>query len=157
MLPFKAASIEKGAAELGNGNEGGSTRRNGELEARRLESRPTRLCLGEPRLWLIGVDVVVFGEESALRIEGTVGEAEIGKLGFWYDDGTRENVEGFVNPSVVVFDFLVGERKMEGLTFSESSSSSNTVAARRLPVEGWSCFSGVEELEAMAIETHIAV
>ena len=82
MLPFRAASIENDAAELDDGNEGGSTRRNGELEARRLESRPIRLCLGEPRLWLIGVEVLVFGEESALRIEGMAGEAEIGRLDF---------------------------------------------------------------------------
>jgi hypothetical protein len=35
--------------------EGGSTRRNGDDEARRLEMALMRLCLGDPRLLLMGL------------------------------------------------------------------------------------------------------
>lgn len=64
-------------------NEGGSTRLKGELEARRLDRSPTRLCLGEPRVREIGVEFVVLGlgEERALRTEGTEGVAKKGAEG----------------------------------------------------------------------------
>lgn len=135
MLPLRAASIEKGSAGLDCENDGGSTRRKGELEARRFERRPTRLFFGEPRLWLMGVEVLVLGDEIALRTEGAAGEAVTGRLSFEDGDVIKEKLTGLENPSIVL-DFLVGELKMEGSTFSESSSS-NTAAARRLPVEGW--------------------
>jgi hypothetical protein len=76
MLPLSAASMEKGRPGLLlEVKDGGSTRLKGELEARRLERRPMRLCLGEPRLRLMGVELVVlgFGEERALRTEGMAG------------------------------------------------------------------------------------
>lgn len=74
MLPFSAASIEKGTGLLWE--DGGSMRRKGELDARRLERRPRRLFLGDPRLRAIGVELVVLGlvVERALRAEGTAGE-----------------------------------------------------------------------------------
>lgn len=81
--------MEKGNAGLLWGNEGGSTRLNGELEARRLERRPIRLCLGDPRLWLIGVELVVFGEESALRTEGSEDGAVLAAIGL---DGEVKSV-----------------------------------------------------------------
>lgn len=144
---MRAASIENGKAGLLWGNEGGSTRLNGELEARRLERRPIRLCLGEPRLWLIGVEVLVFGEERALRTEGIEGEAVLAGIGL---DGevNRENCDGFDSPSNVL-DFFVGELKIDGSAFSESSSS-KTDGARRLPVTGWVCLRGEEKVGAMA-------
>lgn len=133
MVPLNAASIEKGSAGLLCEKDGGSTRRNGELEARRLERAPMRLCFGEPRLKLMGVELLVLGEERALRTDGMEGEAVSGGL-VREGEATRENLEGLENPSLVL-DFLLGELKMDGSTFSESSSS-KMEGARRLPVEG---------------------
>jgi len=63
--------MEKGKPGLLWENDGGSTRLNGELEARRLERRPMRLCFGDPRLRAMGVELVVLGlGERALRTEG---------------------------------------------------------------------------------------
>lgn len=122
--------MEKGSAGLlCTEKEGGSMRRKGELEARRLESRPMRLCLGEPRLWAMGVELV----DKALRTDGTDGEAVRGSALFT-GDATSENLDGLENPSEV-FDFLVGELKKEGSTFSESSSSKMAGPRARLPVE----------------------
>lgn len=71
MVPLRAASMEKGRLELLK--DGGSMRRNGELVFRRLESRPTRLCFGEPREMLMGVVFAVFGEVMAFRL-GLIGD-----------------------------------------------------------------------------------
>lgn len=147
--------MENGKAGLLCEKDGGSTRLKGELEARRLERSPTRLCFGEPRLRLTGVQLLVFGDESALRTEGIDGVVVIadwlGLDGDVKSENEGEN-EGFENPSLVL-DFLVGELKMEGSTFSESSSS-NTDGARRLPVAGFVgprvCFSGEENEGVMA-------
>jgi len=43
---------------------GGSMRRYGEESRRLAFRRPTRLCFGEPRLWLMGVVFVVVGTET---------------------------------------------------------------------------------------------
>lgn len=48
MVPLSAASMEKGSAPWEK--ESGSTRRKGELDARRLEIAWRRLFFGEPRL-----------------------------------------------------------------------------------------------------------
>lgn len=90
--------------------------------------------LGEPRLLLMGVDVVVVGEESALRTEGTDGEAVRAGLACFDGEATRENLEGLENSELVLL-FLVGELKMAGSMFSESLSSKMD-EARRLPVDG---------------------
>ena len=122
MVPLSAASMENGnAGLLCAEKEGGATRRKGEVEARRFERTPTRLCLGDPRLWAMGVDLAVLGEERALRIDAVDGEAVRG-LTALKGEGTSENLDGFENPSEVL-DFLMGELKIEGSTFSESSSS----------------------------------
>lgn len=128
--------MEKGSAGVVWGeNEGGSTRRKGEVEARRLESTPMRLCFGEPRLWAIGVEAAVFGDERALRMDGMAGEAVRGSaLLTGAGEVKSENLEGFENPSDI-FDFLVGELKREGSTFSESSSSNIAGPRWRLPVD----------------------
>jgi hypothetical protein len=94
----------------------------------------------------MGVELLVFGEERALRTEGMEGDAVMGALLDLEGEVNRVNWEGFekVNPSApAVLDFLEGELKMEGSTFSESSSS-NTEGARRLPVDGFrlACLSG---------------
>lgn len=147
MVPLRAASMEKGRAGLLWGYEGGSTRRKGELEARRLEMALMRLwILGEPRLLLTGVEVVVVGEERALRTEGTEGEAVRAGLAGFEGEATRENLGGLEKSEVVLL-FLVGELKMDGSMFSESLSSK--MEARRLPVEGVrEPLSGEEKVEA---------
>lgn len=123
--------MEKGNAGLLCANTGGSTRLYGEPVVRRLESRPMRLCLGDPRLRFIGVELLVFGrgDERAFRTEGIEGEVVIDGTGL---DGEvkMENWTGFEYASPVL-DFLVGELKIDGSTFS-ASSSSNTDGARRL-------------------------
>lgn len=86
--------MEKGSALCEK--EGGSTRRKGELDARRLETALRRLFFGEPRLWLMGVDFAVFGEEMDLRAEGrdVAGEAVRETLDL-AGDAARENRAGF--------------------------------------------------------------
>jgi hypothetical protein len=125
--------MENGKPGLLWENDGGSTRLNGEPVARRLERRPIRLCLGEPRLRLIGVELVVLGrgEESAFRTEGIEGDAVTDGADL-DGDVKRENWTGFEYASPVL-DFLVGELKTEGFTFSESSSSNSKAARRLLP------------------------
>lgn len=90
----------------------------------------------------------MLGEERALRTDGTEGEAVRGSARFaGAGDVTSENLEGFANPSEV-FDFLVGEWKIEGSTFSESSSSKMAGPRARLPVDGAGVgFSGEANLE----------
>jgi hypothetical protein len=127
--------MEKGSAPCEN--EGGSTRRKGEVDARRLETAWRRLFFGEPRLWLIGVDLAVFGEESDLRTDGreVAGEAvreTLDRAG----DATRENRAGFTEESwLLERDFLVGELKTAGSVFSQSSSSKISGSRRRLPID----------------------
>lgn len=84
--------MENGRLGLLWEKEGGSTRRKGELEARRLERSPIRLCFGDPRLRPMGVELLVlgFGDERALRTEGIVGVAVIDGLGL---DGDVKIVE----------------------------------------------------------------
>jgi hypothetical protein len=106
-------------------NEGGSTRWNGELEARRLDMAWRRLFFGEPRLLVMGVDFAVLGDESALRMDGMVGVAVRLTLGLT-GDVKSENCACLKNPAsqlLLVLDFLVGLLKIEGSMFSESASS----------------------------------
>jgi hypothetical protein len=127
MVPLSAASIEKGRDGLLWDNCGGSTRRKGDAEARRLEMALMRLwILGEPRLALMGVEVVVAGVDRVFRSDGSRGAAD--------GEATSENMEGLIE-SELVFDFLLGEVKMEGSIFSASALSSKTYEARRLPVD----------------------
>lgn len=126
----------KGSDGLLCEKEGGSTRRNGEEEARRLEMAEMRLCLGEPRLLLIGVDFVLEGVRI-LRVDRTEGGALRGLLFAGVE--MRLNLEGFTKSKSrveLVLDFLVGEAKTEGSMFSESTSSKISGARWRLPVEG---------------------
>jgi hypothetical protein len=107
-----------------------------------------RLFFGDPRLWLIGVEVLVFGDDRALRTEGIDGEAVNG-IGLGLDgDVMSKNEEGFENPSIFL-DFFDGELKIEGSMFSESISS-NADGARRLPVVDCVCFSDGEKFGMMA-------
>lgn len=125
MEPLRAASMEKGSLGLLWEKDGGSTRRKGELDARRLEMACRRLFFGDPRLLVMGVDLVELGDERALRAEGTegvalrlvlvlTGEVKMAKgAGLTYPASLVE----------VVLDFLVGLLVMKGSTFSESASS----------------------------------
>jgi hypothetical protein len=159
MVPLRAASMENGSAGLLlRVKEGGSTRRKGELDVRRLDRRPTRLCLGEPRLRLMGVEVV-FGEDNALRTEGigtSVEEIrpeemlEMLVLAGW-DTGLSMNWEGFDSPSLVL-ERLVGELKTEGSIFSElKPSSKDEDGHRRFPVLDWVSLPGEEKDVGIAI------
>lgn len=130
--------MEKGSAGLLWLNDGGSTRRNGELDARRLEMAWMRLFLGEPRLLEMGVDFAVLGEETALRTDGIAGEAVRPMVGLT-GEVTSENLAGLIHPAslAVVLLFLEGEQKTDGSMFSESKLSSKISGARwRLPVDG---------------------
>ena len=142
--------MEKGSAPCEK--EGGSTRRKGELEARRLETALRRLFLGEPRLWLIGVERAVLGEETDLRTEGTDGAGEAVREALdLAGEGIKENRAGFATTSLVVRVFLLGEF---GSAFSQSSSSKISGSRWRLPIEGVALgFSGhakEEELDDKA-------
>ena len=112
-----------------------------------------RLCFGEPRLWEIGVEAAVLGEERALRTDGTEGESVRGSARFaGAGDVCSENREGFANPSKIL-DFLVGELKIAGSTFSESSSSMMAGPRARFPVDAAGLgFSGEANLEDISGE-----
>jgi len=104
--------------------DGGSTRRKGEDEARRFEMAEMRLCLGEPRLLVMGVDLAVLEGVRILRVDMTEGVALSETL--LVGVGTRANLEGLTRSKSrveLVLDFLVGEAKIEGSMFSESASS----------------------------------
>jgi hypothetical protein len=138
--------MEKGNAPCEK--EGGSTRRKGELDARRLETALRRLFFGEPRLWLMGVDFAVFGEERDLRTDGreVAGEAVRETLDL-AGDATREKRAGFTKSWLLERDFLVGELKTAGSAFSQSSSSKISGSRRRLPMdEGALGFNGHAKL-----------
>jgi len=93
----------------------------------------------------MGVELTVFGDERALRTGGMEGETVRGAL-ILDGEVMSEKLEGLENPSVVL-DFLVGELKIEGSTFSESSSS-KMAGARRLPVDCvWVGFKGEAKAE----------
>lgn len=85
--------MEKGSPGLLWEKVGGSTRLKGEPVVRRLERRPIRLCLGEPRLRLMGVEFVVLGrgDERAFRTEGIEGEAVTDESDLDEGDVKREN------------------------------------------------------------------
>jgi len=129
--------MEKGRPGLLCEKEGGSTRRNGELEARRLEIAWRRLFFGEPRLLVMGVDFAVLGDDGAFRLDGREGVALWLRLGLT-GEVKMANLDGFTYPAswlLLVLDFLVGVEAV-GSTFSESSSSKTSGARWRLPVDG---------------------
>jgi hypothetical protein len=154
MVPDRAASMLKGNAGLDCVKEGGSTRRNGDEDARRcLEMAAMRLFLGDPRLLLIGVDLAVLEGVRILRVDKTEGVAF--KETLLTGDETRLNFEGLMKSKSrveLVLDFLVGEAKMKGSMFSESVASSKISGPRwRLPVEGVAVgFIGEVKLDRMA-------
>lgn len=147
--------MENGTEGLLWVKEGGSTRLNGELEARRLEMAWRRLFFGEPRVLLIGVDFAVLGDERALRTEGTAGEASRLMLDLT-GDVKSENFAGLTKPASLILFFLVGEQKMEGSMFSESPSSKISGARWRLPVDGaGEGFNEDEKLGEIAMKTRL--
>lgn len=153
MVPERAASMLKGREGLAWLKEGGSTRRKGEDEARRLVMALMRLFLGDPRDLLMGVDFVLEGVRI-LRVDMAEGVALSETL--FCGDETRLNLEGLMKPKSreeLVLDFLVGEAKTEGSMFSESTCSKMSGARWRLPVDGVGVgFMGESKLAEMAIE-----
>jgi hypothetical protein len=136
MVPESAASMLNGSDGLLCVNEGGSTRRNGEDEARRLVMALMRLCFGEPRLLLMGVDFAVLDGVRILRVDRVEGVALSDTL--FTGEETRLNLEGLMKSKSrveLVLDFLVGEAKTEGSMFSESASSKISGARWRLPID----------------------
>lgn len=95
-----------------------------------------RLFFGEPRLWLIGVDLAVFGEETDLRTDGrdVAGEAVRETLDL-AGDATMEKRAGFTKSWLLERDFLLGELRSAGSAFSQSSSSKISGSRRRLPID----------------------
>lgn len=147
MVPLSAASMLKGREGPDPELRGeGSMRRKGEEEKRRLlswpslrERRPTRLCLGLPREWPMGVAVVVgAGTESEraavafLFAEVLAAVARGVEWVFVAASVVRTNLEGLVMlaPSRP-FVRLEGVRTMLGSTFSPSKSSKMSGEARR--------------------------
>lgn len=136
--------MEKGRELVGvlPAKEGGSTRRKGEVEARRLERAPMRLCLGEPREVEMGVEWAVSAFRTEEEAEEAMGVEETGDAGSGMAAGAFEGevkrakwgIEGLEKPSDV-FDFLVGELSRAGSAFSASSSSKMAGPRERLPVE----------------------
>lgn len=127
MEPLSAASMEKGSLGLWE-KDGGSMRRKGEVEARRLEMAWRRLFLGDPRLLVMGVDLVELGEERALRADGTEGVALRLVLVLTTGEVKMANGAGLTYPAsgvVVVLDFLDGLPVMKGSTFSASAPASS--------------------------------
>lgn len=140
MEPLSAASMEKGSPGLLLVKAGGSTRRKGEVEARRLEMAWRRLFFGDPRLLVMGVDLVELGDERALREDETEG-VEVRLVLVLMGEVKAGKLAGLTNPAslvmaVVVLVFLVGLLKTRGSTFSESASSKISGARWRLPVDG---------------------
>lgn len=135
-------SLEKSCA-------GGSTRRKGLDEARRpLDRRPTRLCLGDPRLALMGVVLVVVGTE---RDNGFLA----GGADFAGETGLRMNRDALAGVPSMFFDRFDGELNSDGSMFSESSDSSKVVVdKRRFPGDASDCFARGEESEAVMAATH---
>ncbi len=130
--------MEKGRLGLLWVKDGGSTRRKGELDARRFEMAWRRLFFGEPRLFEMGVDLAVLGDESALRTDGTDGVALRLTLDLM-GEVKMEKLAGLMYPAslvLAVLDLLVGLLKTQGSMFSESASSKISGARWRLPVDG---------------------
>lgn len=131
--------MEKGSPGLLLVKAGGSTRRKGEVEARRLEMAWRRLFFGEPRLLVMGVDLVELGDERDLREDETEG-VEVRLVLVLTGEVKAGKLAGLTNPAslamaVVVLVFLVGLLKTRGSTFSESASSKISGARWRLPVD----------------------
>lgn len=139
-------------------DEGGSTRRKGEDEKRRLLRRPTRLCFGDPRLWAMGVLFAVFGTESE-RVLGLgfvapvlallkPSNGEMTGVAVFLGASTRVNLNAFVGVPSTALPFFEGEKRMFGSMFSVSRSSSNGSIDRRRfmgevswPLEGEAMFA----------------
>jgi hypothetical protein len=130
--------------------------RRGVDEARRLVMALMRLFLGDPRLLLIGVDLVLEGVRI-LRVDMTEGVALADTL--LTGDETRLNLEGLTKSKSrveLVLDFLDGEAKTEGSMFSESTSSKISGARWRLPVDWVGVgFMGASKLAEMAMNTRL--
>jgi len=143
IVPERAASMVKGREGLEGLKRGGSTRRKGLEEKRRLllERRPTRLCLGEPRLWEMGVVVVLVGTETERDLVLSlmlpvlalpeVKKGELAGVVVDFDASTRVNLEALLGVPSMALLFLDGEKSMFGSIFSVSNSSSKGSGDRR--------------------------
>lgn len=95
-----------------------------------------RLFFGDPRLWLMGVERAVLGEESDLRAEGAEGAGEaVRETLDLAGEATMEDRAGLADTSLAVRDFLGGEPEATGSVFSQSLSSKISGSRWRLPME----------------------
>jgi len=139
IVPERAASMVKGREGVDGLKRGGSTRRKGPEEQRRLlvERSPKRLCLGEPRLCAMGVAVVLVGTETERGFGFglmllVVGKGELTEVVVEdFDASTRTNLETLLGVPSMALLFLDGEKKMFGSMFSVSNSSSKGSGEKR--------------------------
>src|SRR2546430_2208404 len=99
-----------------------------------VERRPTRLCLGEPRLCEMGVVVVLVGTETERGLGlglmlpvlalPVVRNGEFAGVVVGFDASTRANLEALLGVPSMALLFLDGEKNMFGSMFSVSNSSS---------------------------------
>src|SRR5262249_27768759 len=120
-----------------------STRRKGLEEKRRLlvERRPTRLYLGEPRLWAMGVVVELVGTETDIGLGlglmlpvlalPVVWKGELAGVVMGFGASTGVNLDALLGVPSIALLFLDGEKRMFGSRFSMSSSSSKGSGERR--------------------------
>lgn len=141
-MPEMAASMVKGSDGVEKLKLGGSTRRKGLEEKRRLlESRPTRLCLGEPRLWAMGVVVVLVGTETERGLSlglmllvlalPVVRKGALAGVMVSFGVSTGTNLKTLLGVPSIALLFLDGEKRMFGSMFSVSNSSSKGSGERR--------------------------
>jgi len=150
IVPERAASMVKGREGVDGLKRGGSTRRKGLEEQRRLlvERSPTRLCLGEPRLCAMGVAVVLVGTETERGLGFglmllVVWKGELtGVVVEDFDASTRANLETLLGVPSIALLFLDGEKKRFGSMFSVSNSSKGSGEKRRFIGELRVAFDG---------------
>ena len=136
IVPERAASMEKGRKGVDGLKRVGSTRRKGPEEQRRLlvERSPMRLCLGEPRLWAMGVVVVLVGTETerSLGFGLILPVLALPAVGKWKLTGVVvQDFDASTGVPSMALLFLDGEKRMFGSMFSESNSSSKGSGERR--------------------------
>lgn len=143
-MPERAASMLNGRVGVEEPGAGASARRNGDDEERRLvlERRPMRLCLGEPRLWAMGVLFVVFGTVRdrllGFGLAAPVLALPMPSKGEYFGVAVclgaasmRLNFDDFTGVPSTALPFFDGEKRMFGSMFSVSRSESNGSGERR--------------------------
>ena len=167
IVPLRAASMEKGSAAAEPEDlpkAGGSTRLNGVPlpDDRFLESSPTRLCFGDPRLLLM---LLVFKDAVKVFFLCPTGDKRPVRRGAGAEYGAgllssvasaRKNWEGLTGVLSTPFDRFWGENGVVGARFSVSGSSAKRSCCRLTGDENVDFSFDVlsDVMEEMAIEIH---